>query len=158
MNWSAKYPEQKQLIPEAAVCDLYVVGTQAANNAGSSHAFAVYKRDSQQALCPVRCNVSDGESSQERACLSGVIRGLQVAAPKSEIRAICRLENVVEAIKGNRTLRANVDLLSEIRELVEKKQITVIATRPHTSTHQDILDGLLVAAKSALAGGSLQSA
>lgn len=143
MNWSRKYGRQKQLIDQPQEYDLFVAGTQAANNASSAHAFAIYLRDTETLACPIQDNVSDGESRQERACLSAIVRALQIVAPDSHIRLICRLENVVETIKGHRILRANSDILDEIGALAKSKAIELRAFRPHCSRQDQVLTELL---------------
>lgn len=151
-SWSAKYGNQLQLVEEASWFDVFVVGTQAANNMASAHAFEILHVNSDRAAVPTQVNVSEAESRQERACLSAIARALQIVAPESHIRVICRLENVVEALSGRRKLRTNADIWSEISALRESKSIQLSAIRaPNYGREDFILQGLLQKARAALA-------
>jgi hypothetical protein len=149
--WSRKYGVQEQVSLEPAEIDVFVATTQTRQPSRSAHAFEIYSRDLDQVVLAAKINASEQESSQERGALSAIVRALQAWAPRSNLRIICRLENVVEAIEGKRYLPTNADILEEIIALRRSKSLTLSAIRPNCKRHEAILTRLLNLARRSIA-------
>lgn len=150
--WSAKYGRQPQLLTKPNKLDIFIAGTQAPNNAGSAHALQIQLRNSDELILHPQAHSSKSLSRQERACLSAIVWALQAIAPGSDLRVICRLENVVEALNGRRKLIANADILREVIELRGSRTIDLSAQRPDSTAQDAIIERLLQMSQEELRG------